>query len=93
MLFHIHLFGVLIAVHIDVDDVLTFAETGTVEGELAGAGLTLLFCTFVDISLSAGHQCHHLNVLSGIVIDGDHVAAVILQNVVGKVVADQALAV
>ena len=36
MLFHIHLLGELIAVHIDVDDVLAFTETGAVEGEQAG---------------------------------------------------------
>ena len=36
MLFHIHLLGELIAVHIDVDDVLAFAEAGAVEGEQVG---------------------------------------------------------
>ena len=36
MLFHIHLLGELIAVHIDVDDILALADTGAVEGEQAG---------------------------------------------------------
>ena len=40
MLFHIHLLGVVIAVHMDVDDVLTLAEAGAAEGEQAGAGGT-----------------------------------------------------
>ncbi len=39
MLFHIHLLGVLIAVHMDVDDVLALSEAGAVEGEQAGAGV------------------------------------------------------
>ena len=76
MLFHIHLFGVLIAVHIDVDDVLALAETGTVEGELACAGVTGLIGTAVDISQAVGYEGCHPDIVVGVVVDCHHVAAV-----------------
>ena len=76
MLFHIHLLGVLIAVHIDVDDVLALAEAGAAEGELAGAGGTGLICTAVDVTEAVGDEDGYSGVMVGIVVDGHKVAAV-----------------
>jgi hypothetical protein len=76
MLFHIHLLSELIAVHIDVDDVLALAETGTVEGELACAGVTGLIGTAVDISQAVGYEGCHPDIVVGVVVDCHHVAAV-----------------
>ena len=50
---------ILLAVHIDVDDVLAFAEAGAVEGNLTAASGAVLLCAFIDIALAVGHQGHH----------------------------------
>ena len=76
ILSHIHLLGVLIAVHIDVDDVLALAETGTVEGELACAGVTGLIGTAVDVSQTVGYEGCHPDIVVGVVVDCHHVVAV-----------------
>lgn len=76
MLFHIHLFGVLIAVHIDVDDVLALAEAGAVEGELAGAGGIGQIGMAVDVSQTVGYEGCHPIIMVGVVVDCHHVAAV-----------------
>lgn len=76
MLFHIHLLGVLIAVHIDVDDVLALSEAGAAEGELAGAVGTGLICTAVDVTEAVGDEDGYSGVMVGIVVDGHKVAAV-----------------
>ena len=76
MLFHIHLFGVLIAVHIDVDDVLALAEAGAVEGEQAGSGGTGLIGTAVDVSQTVGYEGCHPDIVVGVVVDCHHVVAV-----------------
>lgn len=76
MLFHIHLLGVLIAVHIDVDDVLALSEAGAAEGELACAGGAGLIGTAVDISQAVGYEGCQPDIVVGVVVDGHHVAAV-----------------
>lgn len=76
MLFHIHLLGVLIAVHMDVDDVLALSEAGAVEGEQTGAGGTGLICTAVDVTEAVGDEGGHSGFMVGIVVDGHKVAAV-----------------
>jgi len=76
MLFHIHLLGVLVAVHMDVDDVLALSEAGAAEGELAGAGGTGLICTAVDVTEAVGDEGGHSGFMVGIVVDGHKVAAV-----------------
>ena len=91
ILSHIHLLGVLIAVHIDVDDVLAFAEAGAVEGDVADAGRAVLFSTFIDITQAICHKCRHLGVVVGVVMDGHQTAAVILREVVGEAVLTTAL--
>ena len=78
MLFHIHLLGVLIAVHMDVDDVLALSEAGAVEGEQAGAGGTGLICTAVDVTEAVGDEDGHSDIVVGAVVDCHHVAAVSL---------------
>ena len=76
MLFHIHLLGELIAVHIDVDDVLALAVTGAVEGELAGVGGIGLIGTAVDASQTVGYEGCHPIIMVGVVVDCHHVVAV-----------------
>ena len=76
MLFHIHLLGELIAVHIDVDDVLALAVTGAVEGELAGAGGIGLIGMAVDVSQTVGYEGCHPDIMVGVVVDCHHVVAV-----------------
>ena len=76
MLFHIHLLGVLIAVHIDVDDVLALAELGAVEGELVGAGEAGMIKVAVDVTEAVGDEGGHSGFMVGIVVDGHKVAAV-----------------
>ena len=60
MLFHIYLLGVLIAVHIDVDDVLALAEAGAVEGELTSAGWTgqMFFQIFRHVTIVVPRVLH-----------------------------------
>ena len=74
MLFHIHLFGVLVAVHMDVDDVLALSEAGAVEGEQAGADGTGLICTAVDVTEAVGDEGGHSGFMVGIVVDGHKVS-------------------
>ena len=76
MLFHIHLFGVLIAAHIDVDDVLALAELGAVEGELVGAGEAGMIKVAVDVSQTVGYEGCHPIIMVGVVVDCHHVVAV-----------------
>ena len=76
MLFHIHLLGVLIAVHMDVDDVLALSEAGATEGEQTGAGGTGLICRAVDVTEAVGDEGGHSGFMVGIVVDGHKVAAV-----------------
>lgn len=76
MLFHIHLFGVLIAAHIDVDDVLALAELGAVEGELVGAGEAGMIKVAVDVSQTVGYEGCHPDIVVGVVVDCHHVVAV-----------------
>ena len=76
MLFHIYLLGVLIAVHIDVDDVLALAELGAVEGELVGAGEAGMIKVAVDVSQTVGYEGCHPDIVVGVVVDCHHVVAV-----------------
>ena len=85
-LLHIHLLGVLVAVYIDVDDVLALAEAGAAEGELAGAGGTSLIGAAVDVAQAVGDEGGHSGVVVSVVVDGHLIAAVRLRDVIPEVV-------
>lgn len=84
MLFHIHLFGVLIAVHIDVDDVLALAESLAVDCGLAVAGVTMMVNAAIDITKGVSHQSRHLSIMVDAVVNGHQIAAIIQRKVVGE---------